>query len=69
MPTKLKKESLTQAQVKEICDAAESAWRDASPTATKVTFYWNGHKLRSGLNTLRMYVDTIDGTPLVARFH
>ncbi len=69
MPAAKPKRRFTPEDVTSICDAAQAAWDAAKPSATKVTFVWNGHKYQSRLTNMRMLVETHDGEPVADRFH
>jgi hypothetical protein len=60
---------LTREQIKSLCDAAEFAWRKASPRSRYVKFVWGGETYISTLTNLRMLIDTQDGQPVACRYH
>ena len=62
-------QGLTPEDVNSLCDAAQAAWNKASMSARKVTFTWKNKRYQSTLTSFRMLVKTLQGEPVVARYH
>lgn len=53
---------LTEAEERELCLAAKTAWSKISPNARKATFIWRSKKFIATHTTFAIRVETPDGT-------
>lgn len=60
--------NLTKEDVISLCDAAELAWKKASPRARKVSFLWRKKRYISRCTNFRMLVHTSTGEPVACRW-
>jgi hypothetical protein len=62
-------QGLTQAGVKDLMDAAASAWEKMPETGRKAKFSWRGKRYVVTASNLRLLVHTADGLPMACRYH
>jgi len=60
---------MTQADVDQLCRAAQHAWRQAGPRQKLVRFVWRGKRFSSDMTILRVRIHAEDGSPVASYWH